>query len=814
MLNIGKLGVGGADYYLETVASGIEDYYTGAGESPGYWLGRGSGELGLSGRVDDAAFRAVLGAADPRDGTPLIVTAAPRRVPGFDLTFRAPKSVSLLYGLSGSPVAGQVWEAHDAAVAAAVGYLEEAAGYTRRGLNGRERVPVAGFVAAAFRHRTSRAGDPLLHTHVVVSNLGRAVDDGCWRTLDGRGLYVHAKTAGYLYQAHLRHELTRRLGVEWGEVRNGCADLVGVPAEVIQAFSQRRAEIVAHMAARGETSARAAQVATLATRRAKQRHVDGHVLGAEWAVRAAALGFGLDQVQALVGRVAGRDLGREEAEGIVGWLVGPEGLTHYASSFGRREVLRAWCEAMPAGASVAQVQVLADRVLRENEVVLLAPDGGRLGVDGLIRRQDGRVVVLPDEARYSTVDLLAAERRALSLASDGQDAGRAIAAPDRVERALAERPTLSGEQAEMVRRLTSSGAAVDVVVGKAGSGKTYALGAAREAWQRSGVRVIGCALAARAAQELNDGARIPSTSIDALLTRFDRTGGGLPVGSVLVVDEAGMVGTRKLAQLFEHADRARAKVVLVGDYYQLPEIEAGGLFRALAERLPVVELTENRRQVEGWERDALDELRCGDVAKALDAYARHGRIVVGEDPEALREQLVDAWWQHRVERPDERGVMIAARLADVDDLNRRARVRLAAGGKLHGPALPTPQGREFQAGDHVMALRNDRSLDILNGTQGVVLQADPETRTLTVEVNGGERHVQLPASYLDAGHLAHAYAITGHKAQGLTVDRAWVLTSARASREWHYVALSRAKRCAHLHVGQHPRSYIFEPPGV
>jgi hypothetical protein len=189
-------------------------------------------------------------------------------------------------------------------------------------------VPVTGFAAAAFRHRTSRAGDPLLHTHVVVSNLGRAVDDGRWRTLDGRGLYVHAKTAGYLYQAHLRAELTRRLGVEWAEVRNGCADLAGVPDGVIHAFSERRAEIEAHMAARGETSAKAAQIAAFATRRAKQRHVDGHALGAEWTLRAAALGFGPERVQALVGRVVGGELDCEQVEAVVAGLVGPEGLTH------------------------------------------------------------------------------------------------------------------------------------------------------------------------------------------------------------------------------------------------------------------------------------------------------------------------------------------------------------------------------------------------------------------------------------------------------------------------------------------------------
>ena len=292
MLNIGKLAPGGESYYLETVASGVEDYYTGAGEAPGYWLGAAAGELGLSARVAPEALRAVLGATDPATGEPLTGRMSRRSVPGFDCTFRAPKSVSLLYGLGDIATSTAVRDAHEAAVAAAIGYLETHAAFSRRGHGGAERVPVTGFVAAAFRHRTSRAGDPLLHTHVLVANVGRAVDDGAWRTLDGRSLYLHAKTAGYLYQAQLRAELTRRLGVGWGEMGSGCADLAGVPEQVIRAFSRRRAEITAHMQARGETSAKAAQTATLATRTAKDRDVEPAVLGAEWLTRAAALGFG------------------------------------------------------------------------------------------------------------------------------------------------------------------------------------------------------------------------------------------------------------------------------------------------------------------------------------------------------------------------------------------------------------------------------------------------------------------------------------------------------------------------------------------
>lgn len=181
MLNIGRMAPGSDSYYLSIVASGAEDYYLARGEEPGRWLGRGIEALHLQGRVEADQLRRVLAGAEPHRGTQLALHPA-RKVPGFDLTFRAPKSISLMWGLGDREVAGQVAAAHDAAVDAAIGYLERAAGYTRRGAGGVERVKAEGFVAAGFRHRTSRAGDPLLHTHVLVANLARTVDDGIWRT--------------------------------------------------------------------------------------------------------------------------------------------------------------------------------------------------------------------------------------------------------------------------------------------------------------------------------------------------------------------------------------------------------------------------------------------------------------------------------------------------------------------------------------------------------------------------------------------------------------------------------------------------------
>ncbi|MBY5161483.1 MobF family relaxase [Salsipaludibacter albus] len=814
MLNIGRMAPGGEDYYLATVADGVEEYYFGHGELPGRWLGGGADTLGLSGRVTPEQLRTVLGGRDPADDAPLLAQRQ-RTVPGFDLTFRAPKSVSLLYGLGDDDVADQVRQAHDDAIEAAVGYLEREAVWTRRGRGGAERVPTTGAVAAAFMHRTSRAGDPLLHTHVLVANLAQAADDGQWRTVDSRRLYAHAKTAGYLYQAHLRDHLTRTLGVAWTPVTNGTADLTGVPREVIEAFSQRRAEILDLMERRGETSARAAQIATLETRESKADLPDQATLRDRWADQATQLGFDPAELSAIVHSRVLEPVAGDRLAGVADELLGPDGLTARASTFTRRDVLRAWCQQLPDGSPIGRVERLADVLLDDEAggvVALDQPDGTvqLLSSRDVIRRPDGTAVAaLPDDTRYSTPDLLALEQRLVHQSTTRISAGVAIVDDATVDRVLADRPSIAGEQAAMVRRLTGSGAGIEVVIGKAGAGKTYALDAARAAWHASGRRVIGTALAARAALELETGAGIDSYTIDRLLADVEHPHhGGLAPNSVLVVDEAGMVGTRKLARLLDAAATANAKVVLVGDPYQLPEIDAGGLLRGLANRLHVIELSDNRRQSAGWERDALDHLRNGDPTTGLSAYHAAGRIHIGETVDAAREQLVSDWWHARTEH-DLDGVMVALRRTDVDDLNTRARTRMAADGELTGPELDVG-GSTFQAGDRIVCLRNDRRLDVVNGTRGKVESVDEAARTLTIRIDVGNRPVDLPASYLDAGHVDHAYAITGHKAQGLTTDATWILGSDAMYREWGYVALSRGRHQNHLYIVADP---IPDPAG-
>jgi conjugative relaxase-like TrwC/TraI family protein len=821
MLTIGKLGHGQADYYLQAVAQGIEDYYSGAGEAPGRWLGSAADGLDAHGQVDgDALYRALAG-LDPVTGAEL--RAGEVKVPGWDLTFSAPKSVSILFGLGDPDVARQARDAHEAAVDAALGYMERHAAVARRGHGGLQLVPGNGFVGAAFRHRSSRAGDPQLHTHVLVANMTRG-PDGRWTALDGRRLYAHARTGGYLYQAKLRAELTRRLGVEWTPVRRGQAEVVGIAAAVIRAFSRRRQEVEQEMAARGEHSARAAQVAALNSRRAKDYSVAPEAMREEWWERAERLGLDGEQLRAVRDQAQPIEVDEALVDRVVEELASPEGLTARRSTFVRRDVIQAWCEQLARGGEIELIEDLADDFLASDDAIVLAADVAALSDSDVIRRTDGQVVPSVKEERpHSTPELLAIERDVIHHVLTTQDAERGVVAAHHVAATLSRRPTLSDEQETMVRRLLLDGAAVQVVVGPAGTGKTFAMDAAREAWEAHGYSVVGAALARRAAHELHDGAGIDSTSVHALLLDLREVGAPNLLGrgrSVLVVDEAGMVGTRQLAELLDHADQAQAKVVLLGDPAQLPEIDAGGTLRGLVARTDPIHLHENRRQVEQWERDALALLRVGDVADALARYEDRGRIVVEDTAVDVRARMVRDWWRAR--ESGEEAMMIAMRRSDVADLNGRARALMRAAGRL-GETTILVGDREIAVGDHIVTLRNAPGIGVLNGTRGVVTSVDPGRREIGLQTTTGVA-VRLHSRYLDASDergralVDHAYAITGHKSQGMTADRTHVLGTDDLYREWGYVALSRGRRGNHLYLvapAPGPRAEIApnaEPP--
>ena len=789
MLSIGKLAHGQEAYYLETVAARAEEYYVGHGEAPGAWVGRSASRLGLVGEVAGEDLAALLVHADPATGSPLTEGRSAPKVAGFDLTFCAPKSVSLLWAFGSPDTATAIVAAHESAVRSALAVMEVEAGRVRRGRGGAQVLATEGLVAAGFRHRTSRAGDPHLHTHVVAANIGFCAEDGRWSALDARHLYRWAQPVGYLYEAQLRHELTARLGVAWGPVVNGIADVAGVPRSLIEEFSTRRREILEHLEAHGTGGGRAAQVATYATRRPKTPTGAATDLRAGWVGHAVDAGYDMGTLEEAVFRGDRVNLNVDRAR-LFAELAGPEGVTERRSTFDRRDVVKAVCARLPAGAPVADVVGLVDGFLACDQVVGWGDADPSTG--------------------WTTLDLLACERHlvdtAVAVAVASRRRGIAQVPSGMVVAALDTRPGLADEQRLMVAGLCRSGHGVDIVIGAAGSGKTSGLAVARHAWEASGYTVLGCALAARAAQQLTDGAGIPSTTLDRLLG--DLYTGRLHLGSrhVVIVDEAGMVGTRHLDRLLRRITAARAKLVLVGDPAQLPSIDAGGALAGLARRLRPHHLTENHRQTEPWEQKALAGMRAGGTSDVARAYRDHDRV---EDHTDI-DTVIDRWAAARDRGSDV--LLLAGRRDQVSALNRAARARLRAQGVL-GPDRCVLGGRPYAIGDQVVTLRNDYRLGVLNGTRGVVTAIDDDR--LGIELGDG-RQVEVPHGYAEAGWVDHGYALTIHKAQGLTAEETITLADDTLAREHAYVALSRGRLSNRLIVaitdGFNEREHGAVPP--
>jgi conjugative relaxase-like TrwC/TraI family protein len=767
MLTIAKLRRGNEDYVLRAVAAGAEDYYAGSGEAPGVWLGGGAESLGLAGEVGAEAFRAVLQGRDPASGNLL----AKRKAQGFDLTFSAPKSVSVLWALAPDPVSRQVVAAcHEEAIAAAMGWMESQASAVKRGAAGCETIGSSGFVAASYRHRTSRAGDPQLHSHVVVSNMALG-DDGKWSALgDHRRLFLSARAAGHLYQSELRSLLTARLGVEWGPVANGCADIDGISRPLLDVFAKRSAEVEAAVIARGgdPRDVHATSVAALATRRPKPGHAR-----LDWSADAGDYGVEPADTPSLHDRCS--DEARRTA-GLPDWsgvfrlaetptppdlaaegdrLAGPEGLTEMQASVSRRDVIIAFASML--GMDARSAITAADEWLSRPDVRSL----------GRLRPRS--------EERWTTAELESEEASILLGARQRSAAGVGLADP---EAAIAERPTLSAEQADMVRHLTTSGAGVEVVVGRAGTGKTFALDAARQAWEDAGLTVLGSALSAQAAGELSRGARVRATTIARQILDVYRD--GLPAGCVLVIDEAGMADTRSLAKLGRAVAGAGGKLVLVGDHRQLPSIAAGGTFARLARSLGAVELTEVRRQASAADREALAEVRSGDLAAGVRGLlGRSGRTVVAADATTQRQAMVSDWSEARA--AGQSALLLARRRSRVEDLATAARVARRDAGELGADELVIqitpepakrraeqawqPPSRTYATGDEVRFGRNttmrwkhlaESMPGVHNGALGTVTAIDAEVSTITVRLAAND--AEATAAW-DAAHQAQAAEI-------------------------------------------------------
>ena len=411
--------------------------------------------------------------------------------------------------------------------------------------------------------------------------------------------------------------------------------------------------------------------------------------------------------------------------------------------------------------------------------------------------KDGR-----DQERFTSRDMIAVEARLEragdELASRGghgvADRHRDAATAKAEERGL----VLSGEQRDAFDHVTGD-AGLASVVGYAGSGKSAMLGVAREAWEQQGYTVRGAALSGIAAENLEGGSGIQSRTIASLEHAWGQGREQLGPKDVLVVDEAGMIGSRQMERVLSQARDAGAKVVMVGDPEQLQAIEAGAAFRSVTERHGAAEITEIRRQREDWQRDATRALATGRTGEAINAYDGNSMVHAADTREQARGELVDGWDRARQAEPGKSRVILTHTNAEVKSLNGEARDRLRASGDLGDDVtVKAERGeRQFATGDRIMFLRNERGMGVKNGTLATIERVSPEGMAVRLDDGRG-----VAFDTKDYAHVDHGYAATFHKSQGVTVDRAHVLATPGMDRHSAYVGMSRHRDDVQLHYGR------------
>ncbi|MHA6766915.1 Ti-type conjugative transfer relaxase TraA [Sphingobium ummariense] len=428
-----------------------------------------------------------------------------------------------------------------------------------------------------------------------------------------------------------------------------------------------------------------------------------------------------------------------------------------------------------------------DRVM---SAVRNAPELVALGKDGC------------GEDRFTSGDMIEVERRLERSAGKLADrAGHGLPGAA-VDRAIAVSAgnglILSGEQRAAFERVTQTGD-LAVVAGYAGTGKSAMLSAAREAWERGGFQPIGVALSGIAAENLESGSGIASRTIASLEHQWSQGRELLGPSNVLVIDEAGMIGSRQMERIIGEAEKRGAKVVLVGDPEQLQAIEAGAAFRSIAERHGSVEITEIRRQRDDWQRDATRQLATGRTGDAVRAYDEHGTVHAAETREQARANLIDGWDRDRQARPGAARIILTHTNDEVHALNMAARDRVRASSALGDDIVIRAERGErlFANGDRIMFLKNERSLGVKNGSLGRV-ESVTATR-IAVQLDDGH---SIAFDVKDYNQIDHGYAATIHKAQGVTVDRTHVLATPGLDRHAAYVALSRHRDGVELHYGR------------
>lgn len=897
----------GYKYLLRTVAAGDGDrdlstpltrYYNADGTPPGRWLGSGltalgSGQLHDGDEVTEAQLQLLIGMGrDPLTGDPLgraypayesvaerveerVGALDPdlgptargravaeieaeesergmrRAVAGYDFTFSIPKSASVLWAIADAGTQSLIVNAHHTAVAEVVAFMEREIAVTRAGATPGDgavaQVEVRGLIATAYDHYDSRAGDPHLHTHVVISNKVQTVLDSKWRSLDGRPLHAATVALSEFHEAVFADHFTRLFGVEWetrdrGRDRNAAWAIAKVPEQLVSEFSSRSRHIneekdrliAAYVAKHGRQPSRTTIIklraqATLATRPEKEIHSLAELTD-QWRQRAGQI-LGVDATGWAREVTANEAPLLLRADDLPLDVIRGLGESVVATVGEKRSTWRRWNLTAEAArqtmryrfASTRDREAIIGMVVDAAEVVSIQLTPPELASSpAVFRRSDESSVFRPKSSTaFSSGQLLDAEERLLQLAHTMAGPTVPLATVERVTRKPDRDGLALGEdQASALTEIAISGRVIDLLVGPAGAGKTTAMNALRRAWEKEHGQgsVVGLAPSSSAAQVLAEDLGITTENTAKWWQNHLREGETFQSGQLVIVDEASLAGTLSLDRITQLAAEAGAKVVLVGDCAQLQAVDAGGAFGMLThDRGDAPELVDVHRFTHDWEKRASLDLRHGHT-DIIDTYDEHQRIVDG-DTEDMIDAAYAAWRSDLV--AGRATVLVSDSNESVTALNNRARTDLILDGIVRGSReSELHDGTHAASGDIVITRRNDRRLLagrgwVRNGDRWNVVDVRRDGSMLARRAGSSwGNNVLLPAEYV-AEHVELGYAVTSFRAQGLTTDTAHVLVDSTMTRETLYVAMTRGRdaNVAYVAVDKPDASHDGPHPG-
>lgn len=771
---------GGADKYYAGLAK--EDYYNDGGEPPGRWVGKQAEELGLSGNVAKGELTAIMNGFHPQTGEALTKRLGPDHKPGEDLTFSAPKSVSLAWANADPATQKAIAEAMHESVAKTIEKMERDGSFrTQHGHNGTEKQAyTGGLVVATYEHSTSREGDPQLHVHALVQNVSpdaRNIDFDK-SLMKANGAYFRADLADRLAQMGFTIERDKT-----------SFRIAQIPKQLEKDFSTRRQQIEAALKERGLSGGKASAAATMSTRQDK-----GEVNRAELFAnaRAASAEFGVTAASIEAMRQGGEKPAIEpmpELPELANLVIGQQ------STVTPQQLEAAIYQESQGKLSADQAEQLFENLKNSPDLIELRDHNGN--------------------TRYTSREMYEIERRiADRAAAMSKELTHSVSAQS-LTAAMAEKKTLSDEQKAALIHITGP-ERIALVEGYAGAGKSFMIDAARDAWERDGYTVRGFARDGKAAEGLEKSSGIEASTIASALLKIENGKLTLDAKTIVVVDEAGMCDSRLMSRLQDHVDQAGGKLVLIGDTSQLQPIDAGGAMRAQREAIgKFAVMNDIRRQHNDADKAMVHDAKAGRSEKVIAYLEANDRLHQHADREAVTNAMAAGTVADLAARKT--SLALAESRAEVHAINQCARDHAKAAGLVQGEdsKFSADRGeRQFAPGDRVIFLENSKDLGVKNGTTGTVEKASDGMLTVRLDdtaKKSKDGKEDLATATRVTVHqdiynkLDHGYAMTVHKSQGVTVDRAHYAPGAMAHRELAYVALSRQRETVQMHITRDQR---------